>query len=216
MGQLVRENKVTNLTFAATGGKIAILGAAVLALSACVAPRVAQTDFQSGSGQSQETVSNWALAGVTVTVPEEMIVTNEPDRRYPPAEHLVWYGDPPGDRKAQVSQLMAEAAQAGALDALNGSTPVNLRLTIDQFHAMTPKARATSLQLGVHEIQFDIEVVDANSGAVVASEENINADLRAFSGDEAIRAEQIGQGQKIRIQSRVAEVVRAWLLASGA
>ncbi|MEL6792183.1 MAG: DUF6778 family protein, partial [Pseudomonadota bacterium] len=124
---------------------------------------------------------------------------------------LVWYGDPPGDRKTQVATLLADAIVAGAADALVGSRPVVFKLYVDQFHAMTPAARATNIQLGVHEMRFDFEVVDAATGDVLAREDDVNADIRAFSGTQALLAEQSGQGQKIRIQTRVSQVIRAWL-----
>lgn len=196
------------------GFKGVVVAASALALSACVAPRVSQTDFTQGVGQAADQVSSWSLGDVQVEVSSSLTVTQSPSRRYPPTTELVWYGDPPGDRKAQVETLMADAVRAGAADALVGSQPVTIVLNITEFHAMTPRARATELQLGVHEIRFDISVIDS-SGQVVASETGVRSDLEAFSGASALQAEQLGQGQKIRIQSRVAQVIRAWLVAAG-
>lgn len=192
-----------------------IVAASALALSACIAPRVSDTDFTQGVGQAADQVSAWSLGDVQVGISEKLVVTQSPSRRYPPITELVWYGDPPGDRKEQVIALMSDAVRAGAADALLGSQPVTIALNITEFHAMTPRARATELQLGVHEIMFDISVTDS-SGAVVASESGVRADLQAYSGASALQAEQLGQGQKIRIQSRVAQVIRSWLVASGA
>ncbi len=191
-----------------------VVAASALALSACVAPRVSQTDFSKGVGQAASQVANWSLGDVQVAISNSLTVTQSPSRRYPPTTELVWYGDPPGDRKAQVETLMADAVRAGAADALVGSQPVTISLNITEFHAMTPRARATELQLGVHEIMFDISVIDS-SGATIASETGVRADLQAFSGASAVQAEKLGQGQKIRIQSRVAQVIRAWLVAAG-
>ena len=106
---------------------------------------------------------------------------------------------------------MRDAVIAGAADALSGGRPIVFRLNVDQFHALTPVARATNIQLGVHSMQFDFQVLDASTGEVLASEDNVTADLRAFSGTQATLAEQAGQGQKIRIQTRVSQVVRQWL-----
>ncbi|MEO0363569.1 MAG: DUF6778 family protein [Pseudomonadota bacterium] len=184
----------------------ALLG--VLALGAC-GPLISRTDFRAGAKGD----GGWRLAEVDVRVPERMVVSQVVDSHYPPIDHLVWWGDPPGDRKAQVSDLMEEATRRGASAALTGGRPVRLELTIRQFHAMTPLARATSLQAGVHEIQFDIAVRDASTGSVLAEEKAVNADLRAFSGEKAVEAEARGEDQKTRIQRRVAEVVEAWLKA---
>lgn len=197
------------------GLKGLVIAASALALGACVAPRVSDTDFTQGVGQTAGQVATWSLGSVQVKISEQLTVTQSPSRRYPPITELVWYGDPPGDRKAQVIALMSDAVRAGAADALVGSQPVNIALNITEFHAMTPRARATELQLGVHEIMFDISVIDG-SGTVLASENGVRADLQAYSGASALQAEQLGQGQKIRIQSRVAQVIRAWLVASGA
>ena len=196
------------------GLKGLFIAASALTLSACVAPRVADTDFTQGVGQAASQVAAWSLGDVQVEISNKLTVTQSPSRRYPPITELVWYGDPPGDRKAQVVALMSDAVRAGAADALVGSQPVTIALNITEFHAMTPRARATELQLGVHEIMFDISVVDA-SGAVIASETGVRADLQAYSGASALQAEQLGQGQKIQIQSRVAQVIRSWLVASG-
>ncbi len=185
-----------------------------LALSGCIAPRVSKIDFAQGVGQSASQVATWSLGDVQVEISNGLTVTQSPSRRYPPLSELVWYGDPPGDRKAQVATLMADAVRAGAADALAGSQPVTIALNVTEFHAMTPRARSTELQLGVHEIMFDISVVDA-SGATLASEKGVRSDLQAFSGAAAVQAEQLGQGQKIRIQRRVAQVIRAWLVAAG-
>lgn len=192
-------------------GMVVVVSA--LTLSACVAPRVSKTDFTQGVGQAASQVAAWSLGDVQVAISNTLTVTQSPSRRYPPTTELVWYGDPPGDRMAQVKALMEDAVRAGAADALSGSKPVTISLNITQFHAMTPRARATELQLGVHEIMFDIAVTDG-SGAVIASETGVRADLQAYSGASALQAEKLGQGQKIRIQSRVAQVIRAWLVAA--
>lgn len=184
--------------------------AILLASSAC-GPRISPVDYKTPAAAQTKDYANWTLASVSVQIPEEMKVNTDGSIRYPDPDHLVWWGDPPGDRKAQVIALMSDAVTAGALDAMTGAKPVELRLKIDQFHAMTPKARATNLQLGVHEIRFDLQVVDAQTGAVLAAENDISADFRAFSGSQAVLAEQAGQGQKIRIQTRVAQVIRSWL-----
>lgn len=184
---------------------IATMGAA-----AC-APTISPVDFVNGAKSQSADAANWALADIVVEIPEEMKVETDGNNRYPDPSLLVWYGDPPGDRKAQVASLLADAVVAGAVDALTGNRPVVFKLYVDQFHAMTPAARATNLQLGVHELRFDFEVVDAATGEVLAREDDVNADFRAFSGTQALLAEQSGQGQKIRIQTRVSQVVRAWL-----
>lgn len=192
---------------------------ALLAVAGC-APSISQTDFVAGASGGEATdgagvvaggAAEWSLSDIVVAVRENMPIHEDENVRYPSGDRLVWWGDPPGDRVAQVETLMADALQAGALDALTGAKPVVIRMDIQQFHAMTPRARATNIQLGVHEIVFDLSVIDAATGEVIVKEDGVSADLRAFSGSQALMAEQVGQGQKIRIQTRVAQVVRAWL-----
>lgn len=184
---------------------IALLSACVL-LASC-GPRISPIDFESSAAGA----GGWRLASLSVEVPEDMVVSTAKNERYPPQDQLVWWGDPPGDRKAQVEALMTDAAERGATAALAGDRPVAVSLTIRQFHAMSPLARRTNLQFGVHEIAFDIKVRDADTGAVLATEDRVNADFRAFSGETAVLAEQGGLDQKTRIKDRVAKVVQAWL-----
>ncbi|MEL7464496.1 MAG: DUF6778 family protein [Pseudomonadota bacterium] len=184
--------------------------AATFGVAAC-APTISPIDFTNGAQSQTSDVANWALADIIVEVPEDMKVETDGSNRYPDPSLLVWYGDPPGDRKVQVATLLADAVVAGAVDALTGTRPVVFKLYVDQFHAMTPAARATNIQLGVHELRFDFEVVDAATGEVLAREDDVNADFRAFSGTQALLAERNGQDQKIRIQTRVSQVIREWL-----
>lgn len=187
----------------------ALLAGVVLLAAGC-APTVHPVDFKSGAG-ARSGATDWRLASVEVEIPEDMPVNTNGDIRVPPSNELVWWGDPEGDRKAQVRALLTDAVSAGALDALTGTKPVIFRMKVNQFHAMTPRARATPIQLGVHSLNFDFEIVDAATSQILAAEKDVSADLRAFSGTQAILAEQQGQGQKIRIQTRVAQVVRSWL-----
>lgn len=189
--------------------KYCAVGLAALVIAGC-APRISSTDFVQGTGAG---AAAWSLSDVRVIVPEDMVISTDENDRYPDSDLLVWYGDPPGDRKAQVANLVTDAVKAGAIDAMSGNRQVVIEIVIDQFHAMTPAALATNLQLGVHEIQFDATVRDALTGEVIAEEQDINADLRAYSGPQAVLAEQAGQGQKIRIQTRISQVIRNWLLA---
>lgn len=189
------------------GPKAALAGAAALALAGCAAPPLDPSLQMTGAGPA---AAGWSIRDVVATVPESMTVWTDPDVRYPPAETLVWWGDPPGDRKAQVAALVSEAAREGAGAALRGARPVDLRIDVLEFHAMTPKALATDIQLGVHEMRFDFTVADAATGEVLAREADISADIRARSGPQAVEAELAGTGQKQDIRARIAQVVRDW------
>jgi len=168
-------------------------------------------DFTSGASLERQALSDFNIISVDVVIPENMPVSTDPNLRYPSPETLVWWEDPPGDRKAQVQQLVADAVRRSADRLLTGTRPVRIEILIDQFHAMTPRARSSSLQLGVHEIRFDVSVLDAETGVVVASESDLNADLQAYSGASALLAEQNGQTQVVRIKDRIDQVMSAWL-----
>lgn len=216
---MMTANAIEGPTAQASGGgtgrwlrRIGIAGAAALVLGACTfAPKIDEIDYKIGQQFTGAEVTTWGLQSVEVIIPDEMEVWTNPDTRYPPKDVLNWWGDPPGDRRLQVSTLLTDAIQAGALDALAGNRPVTLRAIVREFHAMTPKARASELPFGVHEIKFDLAVVDASTGEILVQETGVNADLQAFSGTSAIQAVQTGQTQKVRIQARVAFVIRSWL-----
>lgn len=179
---------------------------ALLSLGAC-APQISPVDFTAGGGEN----GKWSLGGVSVTIPDSIVVSTSTEDRYPPSDQLVWWGDPPGDRKAQVVALMEDAVNDGAAAALQGAQPVDVEVVIRQFHAMSPIARATSFQAGVHEIRFDIAIRDAGSGEILAEEKGVNADFRAYSGSKAVLAEARGEDQKTRIKERVSNVVASWI-----
>ena len=189
----------------------ATLSAAMVLASCSFGPKIDEIDYVIGQSYTSDQVAGWGLQAVDVVIPDEMVVWTDPDVRYPPKDVLNWWGDPPGDRREQVRVLLTDAVQAGALDVLAGSQPVTIRLTVREFHAMTPKARASELPFGVHEVKFDLAVIDGASGQVLVEEPGVNADLQAFSGTSAIQAVQTGQTQKVRIQARVAYVIRSWL-----
>ncbi len=191
--------------------RLTALGAISLFLAGCVAPQISRTDFEFGASLEQEAHAKLKVVGVDVIIPDGMPVSSDPSVRYPPSDTLVWWGDPPGDRKQQVREIVAEAVMRSTNRLLAGARPVRIEVLIKQFHAMTPRARSTSLQLGVHEIQFDITLLDAETNVKIAGETGLNADLRAFSGDSAISADQNGQTQAVRIKNRIDQVVSDWL-----
>lgn len=191
--------------------RVLMLATMSLALTGCVSPQISANDFSVGASLEQTAFSELRVDRVDVVIPDKMPVSANPGVRYPSQDTLVWWEDPPGDRKAQVRRLVAEAVQHSAERTLIGAKPVRIEIFIDQFHAMTPRARSTSLQLGVHEVQFDIVISDVETDEIIASENDINADLRAFSGTSALLAEQNGQTQAVRIKARIDQVISDWL-----
>ncbi|PKP83827.1 MAG: hypothetical protein CVT80_11645 [Alphaproteobacteria bacterium HGW-Alphaproteobacteria-2] len=66
---------------------------------------------------------DWQVVGIRVTVPETLKIS-EANSYYPVAD-IVWRGDPPGDRRAQIADLLRGALAEGTRQ-MQGSRPVVL------------------------------------------------------------------------------------------
>lgn len=188
------------------GIKILFAGVLVLALAGCATnPRVNSARVNVDLAE----VEQWKLVGVDVSVPESLTVSSDPNIQKP-ATDIVWYGEPAGDRRAQVSAIVEDAVAAGG-SILAGDKPVRLRVVVTQFHSLTPKARNGGLPT-LHDVDFDIAVVDAGTGAVLARERAFTADIRGLTQQAARDAEAAGQTQKVRVTNRIAGTVRLWLV----
>ncbi|MBN2905418.1 MAG: hypothetical protein JXJ18_01770 [Rhodobacteraceae bacterium] len=155
-----------------------------------------------------ETSANWRVTGIEVIVPETLTISEK--NVYRPDADIVWRGEPDGDRRAQISAIVTEAAQRGSA-GLNGRKAVTLRVEMAQFHALSDIARAKLKRSGVHNIMFTAEVLDAKSGQILAGPEFIKADLVAYTGPQAVEAEKEGQTQRVRIVNHLSAVFAGWL-----
>ena len=151
---------------------------------------------------------NWRVVDVAVRVPDQLTVSEE--RALVPRADIVWREDPPGDRKAQIAAVLRDAIGRGAAP-LRGSQPVRFLVTVRRFHALTFEAETRLSDSGVHNIEFDLAVVDSRSGAVIRGPELIEASVPAFSGAEAIRRRNAGESQRSVISNHVASVIQGWL-----
>lgn len=150
---------------------------------------------------------DWRVAEVNFSVPPGLTI-GSPMMLAPDAD-IVWFGEPPGDRRDQVDAIMTDAIErAGA--TLDGNRAVVINASLIRFHAMTPVAVSQSPQ-GVHDIAFMIEVLDAGSGARLTEASRIDAALPALTGSAAVIADRQGQSQKVRITDYVAFVTAGWL-----
>lgn len=175
--------------------------AAVLMLSACggtwetAYTRVAASDSR-----------NWRVSKININVPRSLSVSEE--NTYAPEADIVWRGEPEGDRHAQVAQIFNDSARAGTR-ALRGSRPVTLDITVHGFHALSDKARTQLSSSGVHNIIFDM-TVRASNGTILAQEQNVQADLIAYVGEQAKAAEEQGITQRVRIVHHLTNVIQNW------
>lgn len=149
----------------------------------------------------------WSFADVTATIPDELTVTDK--NLLAPRTDIVWHGDPRGDRKAQVREILETGVARGA-SGLQGDRPVSITITLERFHAVTPQAVARAPS-AVHNIGFVAQVFDAETGTALTMPQQINADLEANVGEAALTAANEGQTQKVRITAHLAAVTAAWL-----
>ena len=178
-------------------------GLALFALAGCSGRW--KVDY--AQGLDPEVTRTWKLANVVATVPASLTVSNS--NTYAPNADIVWHGEPFGDRRAQVAAIMDEGITRGAT-GLRGSRPVTISARVLQFHAVTPAAVARA-PAAVHNIEYTIQVSDAQTGAELTPEEVISADLEAYVGSAAVAAAINGLSQKRRITDHIDLVTRGWL-----
>lgn len=175
---------------------------APLGLSACAAgPRTTGP-----KGVAPAPVRSYDVVRLDVAVPRSLVVSEE-DIYYPDAD-IVWRGEPPGDRHAQVRAIFEEGMGRGAA-TLDGDRKVRVSVEVRRFHALTERARARVG--GVHSIRFVLTVTDARTGAVVEGPRLVAADLAAYGGQRARDADAAGQTQRVRLVDHLARVAVAEL-----
>jgi hypothetical protein len=152
--------------------------------------------------------ANWRVAAVDVSAPATL-TTSDVDG-YTPDFDIVWHGEPAGDRHAQAAAIVKEGIERGARSALHGRQGVRISATITQFHAITPTVRRMHT-VGVHNIQYTIQVFDARSGAALTEPQNILAEFPAKVGKAGDDADAQGNTQRVQIVNHIAAVTQNWL-----
>jgi hypothetical protein len=186
---------------------IFVLIAAAL-VSACSAPVDApsfegpRVSAKQSQTQAAETL-NLSVNKITVDVPRSLIVTEA--NGYYPGGDIVWREDPQGDRYVQVQRILETGFATGA-KTLAGSVAVDVDVELVRFHALTQKARYTVG--GVHAISFWLQLRDPETGRALGDRRFVTADLKAFGGRRAIKAEARGETQKVRITRHLAQVLQ--------
>lgn len=188
--------------------KFALVIAAMFGLGACAGPdvatRSAPIDAVPAPLPAVGDAAGWHVVDVRVTAPRTLLTT-EADVFYPMAD-LVWHGDPVGDRYQQVEDLMSRGLRAGVAH-LHGQRPVYIDVTVERFHALTPKTRATVG--GVHNMVFQMVVTDAETGVELTRPANFEVDVKGYGGLRALKAERRGETQKIRIMAGLRDWIQA-------
>ncbi|MGC8203513.1 DUF6778 family protein [Aliiroseovarius sp. PTFE2010] len=145
---------------------------------------------------------DYRLRRVYVRVPDEL-EPSESNSYYPRAD-IVWHGDPFGDRHAQVKAVVQGAAER-AIAITRGDKPVDLDIEVRRFHALSERTRYTVG--GRHEFEFKLTFLNAETGLPLAPPRLVQAEIKGFGGLAAVRAEALGQTQKVRITDYLAQFV---------
>jgi hypothetical protein len=178
-----------------------VLGAMV---SACAAVDTATRNarFEPQRPEFVQTLPTMRVTEINVLVPQTLKVSER--NSYYPGGDIVWRGDAIGNRHQQVKAVFDTALSQGTAQ-MDGIVPVRLDIRVDRFHALTEKARYTIG--GVHSIIFVLQIRDLSTDLALGEPRLVKADLDAFGGQQALRAEARGQTQKVRITNHLAEVI---------
>ena len=183
--------------------------AVALGLSGCVS-----TNTFFPEPLREDLTYNWRVVEVQATVPRTLTTTTANGQM--PDVDLIWREDGPGDVYAQIETIMEEAMAQASLrfrPAVKGSRPVILRTEQIQFHSLTERARSNIG--GIHNTDFILTVVDANTGELLAGPATIESDVKAYGGAKAEALVAVGQTMRVRIIQRVSDVIATYLGIAG-
>lgn len=181
--------------------KLFALMIGAFALTACATP----SPF-GGSQAATQVQRSYSIASFTFAASPDLTVS-EAESFYPFAD-VVWRGDPPGDRVAQIGAMFQTAAARNE-GVLQGDIPVAVRVQLVRFHGVTDRTRYTVG--GVYNIVFDLTVIDARTGAILEPTRRVSSDLDAPGGTRAPQLERDGLTQKVRVTSHLTSLLRAEL-----
>lgn len=146
---------------------------------------------------------DYAVKQVQVSVPRTLKVS-EANLYYPIAD-IVWRGDAMGDRYAQVSAIVTEAAERATADMTKGR-PVLVDIEMKRFHALTQKARYTFG--GSYGMKFVLTLRDAQTGAMIGAPREVSHGFPASGGQKAIAEEAIGLTEKVVVTAGLEQLIR--------
>lgn len=185
----------------------------VLALTGCDAARSSRSDGlplseEKMDGRAPIVLTNaasprYSVETVQVIVPNTLRVSEE-NKFYPNAD-IVWRGEPPGDRLAQVKRILEEALGVGVAN-MNQGPSVAVTVQLERFHALTEKARI--FVGGVHDVVFLVTVRDAETNAVLEGPRRVEIAIKAAGNEKAIAEDAAGRTQRVVVIEGVAEAIR--------
>lgn len=140
---------------------------------------------------------------IRITVPRTLKVS-EANMFYPLAD-IVWRGEPRGDRYAQVQSIFTDAFGMGTARMKSGPAVI-VEATVKRFHGVTEKTRYTVG--GVFNMEFDLTVRDAETGAILEGPRFVEVNAPASGGSAAIQEEQAGRTQRVVVIEALREGIR--------
>ena len=156
-----------------------------------------------GSDPRPVIARSYTLTGLNFAATDGLVVS-EANRYYPQAD-IVWRGDAPGDRVAQIG-AMFQAAATRNRGVLTGNTRVVADIQLIRFHGVTERTRGSIG--GVYNIIFMMTVRDARTGAVIEPPRRIVADLPAPGGSAARDLEARGRTEKVEVTDFLTATLR--------
>ena len=133
---------------------------------------------------------------------------SESEGYYPNAE-VVWRGDPIGERIPQIEAMFQDAA-ARNRDIVDGTLPIAVDVTLVRFHGVTNRTRYTIG--GVYNVVFDMTIRNVETGDVIEPARRVVGNLDAPGGERAVRLEDAGQTEKVRVTDFLTSLLRAQLV----
>ena len=158
------------------------------------------------AGSGSATVAperDYTVRDVRTTVPADLRVSEA--NMYYPITDIVWRGDPFGDRRSQLAAIFETAAARGA-ETMRGKVPVVVDIELVRFHGVTERTRYSIG--GVYNIKFKMTVRDAATGAIIEPTRLVRADLPAPGGEAALKLDQSGQTEKVRVTDFLTTVLQ--------
>ncbi len=180
-----------------------------LGLSGCV-----RTNTLFPDPLREDLTYNWQIVSVEANASRDLTTTDANSQM--PDVDIIWREDGPGDVYLQVEVILEEAmAQAVSQmqNSVKGNRKVILIADLVQFHSLTERARSNIG--GIHNIDFNLTVVDAVTREVLSGPAYIESDVHAFGGAEAVAAVARGETMRVRIIQRVSDVIATYLGVAG-
>lgn len=185
---------------------LALLGL-LFGLGACV-PSGKDGGSVGAGHQATMLAAQYDVAEVRIIVPQTLTVSEA--NSYHPKADIVWRGDPPGDRYAQVRAIMEEGFANGTAGMTSGRRVI-VEAEVVLFHCVTEKTRY--LIGGVHSIRFNLTVRDAETGQIIDGPRLVNADIKAAGGEKALEEDRAGRTQRVVVVENLTAVSKRELSA---